>query len=483
MVRRGACTPNTRIALLEELRAWSNNPDGSKVYWMNGMAGTGKTTIAYTFCGRPEKTHQLAASFFYSHEMADCRDLTRIVPTLAYQLARFSRPFQVRKLLGEPLLDIKDTLLANLIVVVDALDKCAHHDITAAFLGILLSHAPALPVRFFVTCRSEPVLYNQIQGQDIWSRALFHLHNIESTIVQADIETFLTAKLKELSVNQIKSLVRLSDKLFIFAATVVRYVKSSGTITFLPGRLELILNAAWEPGSKAYRTIDLLNTTILAAALENDELEPLELRAIVNILHTVVCAKESLSINGLAGLLDINVNLAERAIESLQSVLHISEQDGLVSALHASFPDYLLSAERSGRFFCNPKKDSKALAPSLALDLAGSYPVDHLLRFNICDLESSFIFDKDVQDISQRIANNIPPSLLYACKYWMVHLYETTETSGVIEKLQKFLELQVLFWLEVVNLTDQTYNVVFRLVALKKWRLAVPSSSGLCAFL
>jgi hypothetical protein len=30
--------------------------------------------------------------------------------------------------------------------------------------------------------------------------------------------------------------------------------------------------------------------------------------------------------------------------------LHVSENTGLVSTLHAPFPDYLLSCERSGRF-------------------------------------------------------------------------------------------------------------------------------------
>ncbi|QRV94669.1 Notchless protein [Ceratobasidium sp. AG-Ba] len=498
MVRRRACTPNTRIALLEELQAWANNPNGPKVYWMNGMAGTGKTTIAYTFCRMLEKTHQLAASFFCSRELPDCRDSTRIVPTLAYQLARFSPPFhaalcrmlsedpdfgtrevpiQFEKLLAEPLLDIKDTLPPNLIVAVDALDECTRHNFTISFLSILLSHAPALPVRFFVTCRPEPILYNQIQSQDTSSRTLFHLHNIESTIVQADIETFLAAELGDLSVNQIKSLVRLSDKLFIFAATVVRYVKPSSTVTLFPGRLETILSAAWEPGSKAYRSIDFLYDKILAAALENDEFEPRDVQAIINLLHTVVCAKEPLNIIGLAGLLDIDVDLAKHAAESLQSVLHISEQDGLISALHASFPDYLLNAKRSGQFFCNSKQKSEALA----VCCFGS--MDRLLRLNICDLESSYFRDEDVEDISQRIADNIPPNLLYACKYWMVHLSETTESSSMMGKLQKFLEHQVLFWLEVVNLTDRTYKVVSRLFALKKWLLAVPCPSDIRAFL
>jgi hypothetical protein len=61
---------------------------------MNGMAGTGKTEITYSLCLELECAHQLAPSFFYSRLLPECRDVARIVPTTAYQIARFSYPFQ-----------------------------------------------------------------------------------------------------------------------------------------------------------------------------------------------------------------------------------------------------------------------------------------------------------------------------------------------------------------------------------------------------
>jgi hypothetical protein len=113
---------------------------------MNEMAGTGKTTIAYTLCKRLNTTHQLAASFFCSRSLPDCRDAARILPTIAYQLARFSHPFQealcqvlavdpdigvydimdqFEKLLRNPLVEVKRTFPDNVVVVIDALDECA----------------------------------------------------------------------------------------------------------------------------------------------------------------------------------------------------------------------------------------------------------------------------------------------------------------------------------------------------------------------
>ncbi|CAE6496417.1 unnamed protein product, partial [Rhizoctonia solani] len=49
-IRRGGCAPGTREPQIKLLMEWARAPQTGKVYWMNGMAGTGKTTIAYSFC-------------------------------------------------------------------------------------------------------------------------------------------------------------------------------------------------------------------------------------------------------------------------------------------------------------------------------------------------------------------------------------------------------------------------------------------------
>ena len=45
---RNTCTKNTRQAILDTLQVWASDNMATKVYWLNGMAGTGKTTIAYS---------------------------------------------------------------------------------------------------------------------------------------------------------------------------------------------------------------------------------------------------------------------------------------------------------------------------------------------------------------------------------------------------------------------------------------------------
>jgi len=42
------CHPGTRTDLLRQIMEWSNEPDGKPIFWLNGMAGTGKSTICST---------------------------------------------------------------------------------------------------------------------------------------------------------------------------------------------------------------------------------------------------------------------------------------------------------------------------------------------------------------------------------------------------------------------------------------------------
>ncbi|CAE6439915.1 unnamed protein product, partial [Rhizoctonia solani] len=93
-LKRRECTPGTRVDVLANLLGWAANNSMDAVYWLNGMAGTGKTTIACSICQELAYKGELAASFFCSRLRQECRDVNLIIPSIAYQIARFSPPFQ-----------------------------------------------------------------------------------------------------------------------------------------------------------------------------------------------------------------------------------------------------------------------------------------------------------------------------------------------------------------------------------------------------
>jgi len=62
-----ACMENTCKAILDTLQVWASDSTVTKIYWLNGMAGTGKTTIAYSFSEILHKKKSLGGTFFASH--------------------------------------------------------------------------------------------------------------------------------------------------------------------------------------------------------------------------------------------------------------------------------------------------------------------------------------------------------------------------------------------------------------------------------
>src|SRR6266576_4268538 len=76
---------------------------------------------------------------------------------------------------------------------------------------------------------------------------------------------------------------------------------------------------------------------------------------------------------------------------------------------------------------------------------------------SICNLESSFVFDKDVPDLEDRVRKYISPTLSYACRYWAEHLQKSNSGETVHKNLEIFLRKQLLFWMEVLNLEKRIF--------------------------
>ena len=84
---RQGCMKGTRRDLLSQLENWSNDEEEKQVFWLNGLAGTGKSAIAQTFAERSFADGKLGASFFCSRNSDNKSNLRSILPTLAFQLA------------------------------------------------------------------------------------------------------------------------------------------------------------------------------------------------------------------------------------------------------------------------------------------------------------------------------------------------------------------------------------------------------------
>lgn len=83
------CLENTRVELLREITEWVDHlgQDRGCIFWLSGMAGTGKSTIARTIARTYHDKGHLGASFFFSRGGGDLSNADILITTLARQLA------------------------------------------------------------------------------------------------------------------------------------------------------------------------------------------------------------------------------------------------------------------------------------------------------------------------------------------------------------------------------------------------------------
>jgi len=75
-----------------------------------------------------------------------------------------------------------------------------------------------------------------------------------------------------------------------------------------------------------------------------------------------------------------------------------------------------------------------------------------MLKFNICDLKDSRVFNNAIPDLPGRVKQAIPPYLAYSCRYWMHHLQHVDCTPDLLNEVTLFFEDMFPYWLEAISL-------------------------------
>src|SRR5258708_22035385 len=72
---RQGCLKGTRKEVLLHIEQWLMDDKDQRIFWLNGLAGTGKSTIAQTFAEISFADGKLGASFFCSRDFEDRSNL------------------------------------------------------------------------------------------------------------------------------------------------------------------------------------------------------------------------------------------------------------------------------------------------------------------------------------------------------------------------------------------------------------------------
>ena len=498
---RQGCLEGTRRGVLKDIGDWFTSDQGQRVFWLNGLAGTGKSTIAQTFAETAFADGKLGASFFCSRDFEDRSNLQMIFPTLAFQLACQYTSFregllrvlkahpdvgheslcsQIEKLLVNPL---KSTAIQTLIII-DALDECKDKEPASAILSILSRYVGQIPsVKFFITGRPEPRIRSGFRLESLTPiTEVLKLHEVKPSVVDSDIKLLFQTQLASLakdrsdldltedwpSSSEITILCRKAAGFFIYASTVVKFVASEGDLP--TERLSLITSLPQSTVEEGKSGVDELYTKVLQQAFSDVHAENsqrcLRFRTVVG---TVFLIFNPLSVKALSELLGLNTQHIHSTMRSLYSLLLVPEgTEDPIHTFHKSFPDFLMDPDRceDRRFLVEPTGHHAEILLG-CLRLMGKR-----LKRNICNLDDHADLS-EVKDLSSRQKAYIGDALGYACQFWTKHLLEIPSSSPHAEEVQKaidkFFMVDFLHWIEVLVLTGNLGVGVYAMNDIQQW--------------
>ncbi|KAK2013344.1 hypothetical protein LZ32DRAFT_557994 [Colletotrichum eremochloae] len=502
------CLPNTRVELLKELDQWINNPSAETVFWLNGMAGTGKSTISRTVAQSLANMDQLGASFFFKRGEGDRGHASKFFTTIASQLTthlpmlalhvknaidadpaihtKFLRE-QFNRLIFEPLEKLQGAYQgASIAIVVDALDECEQdNDIKVIInlfssaralkfprLKVLLTSRPELPVRLgFSAVRGT---YNNLV-----------LHEIPAPVIEHDISAFLEYRLAQIkddynnSVSDerrlpsdwpgqcnVQTLVRMAIPLFIFAATTCRFLEERrrGNPEQQLQRVLKHWNRSQEPKADLVSKFDLTYRPALDQQLTG--LSPLERNEVLqefrHIVGTIVLLSSPLSAGGVAQLLDISQHSVEDRIDMLHSVLDVPKDSvSPVRLLHLSFRDFLVDPHyRDSNPFWIDEREVHRQTATNCLRVMGNHLRENILNLKRPGTPQSMVDSLDIDAC-------LPSQAKYACLYWTHHAEQADSGAELFGAVYDFLCRHFLHWLQVLGWLGKAYDSLPMLRAIQ----------------
>ncbi|QRV82711.1 ATP-dependent DNA helicase/nuclease subunit A [Ceratobasidium sp. AG-Ba] len=446
-------------------------------------AGLGKSAIATSICRALDNQYLLSASFFCKRDDPKCRSAQRALSSIIYGIAsrHVTYASSLRKALDEDpvlsssplqtqlynfILDLLSSLSSSTqdthhFIVVDALDEYGPGADRRQLLGFLARMSKLVPwLRVVITSRPDSDI------KDIFSRvnrSTFSAVDLHSYDASDNIRAFMRFRLSELVKGRLlpegstDELATAAKGLFIWAHTACEFVLEDLDPT---EALDTILRRGQ---SGLSHPLDELYTLNIQASVTKQRTSDRAKAAVRKYLGAIIVrsARTPLSIPTLSRLPDEDQgeNLLQATVEFLGSVLYIDHSLGdVVRVYHPSFADYMLSKNKSGEF-CVDLEDLNA---SLASCCLKTMVVE--LRFNMCDLETSFLRNSEIPNLEARVAQAINEGLKYSYLYWTGHLKDAeTSEHGVLLRLRLYEFARgpaLIFWVEALSLIGKLWVAV-----------------------
>ena len=210
------CLAGTRRRYIDRIWEWVRDSEGPALCWLNGVAGSGKSSISHELAATLHEKRRPYGCFFFRHD--DGAMAVSAVRLLAYGLSFVSG---LRELIVQAMEQSNDTRvnltmeeqfasfitaplrkfatlcpLMTVILVIDGVDECPA-DIRPSFLSAIATGVPLLPptVKVFISSRPRADLRKSLEA--------FQPLEISVTVGvgqdDGDIERFLQHELEKIS--------------------------------------------------------------------------------------------------------------------------------------------------------------------------------------------------------------------------------------------------------------------------------------------
>ncbi|KAI5122822.1 hypothetical protein M0805_003117 [Coniferiporia weirii] len=400
------CMEGTRRSVLKQVEEWAVSD--SKLFWLHGVAGSGKSAIAnsvaYMF---EERQLLLSGCFFCKRDDPECHNPMNLLPTLAHQFSKWHPAYrssmlsvlrgadepklsqnlrwQFDLLMKGPLMslnaNVNDLPPRPFVVVIDALDECGDTpDLRLDLAKCLTEVADIVPwLKVFITSRPLPEFKWIFLQDTVKHHSLDINKEIGSEQVHEDIMLYTRhcAENFNLTGDQIIALASKASGLFIWISTAFKFIHSQ---LDEDGAVRSLLSQ--NPADNPEAELDKIYTTVLQSASGGYN----NTQIVKSIIGIVVCTSRNKPLPE-ASLLEFltaiisgaKINVIRESIDNLQAVLYRdASKDGAICVCHPSFLDFVNTQTQSQDYWTNPVSMDVIMATK-CLKIMHSQ-----LKFNIC---------------------------------------------------------------------------------------------------
>ncbi|KAJ3013004.1 UNVERIFIED_CONTAM: hypothetical protein HDU68_000920, partial [Siphonaria sp. JEL0065] len=446
----------TRIRTLDLVWRWLRDPGESKIMWLYGGAGTGKSLISYAIIKKVPGEFILGSYFFCRHNDSQKSDPKSVVKSVVWDLVQnfgtllpeFKRHVEKQWELDQSHMNDNSSLLLDpfrafevlvvgglkehqldktVLIVIDALDEC-NFATRASLLKILTVLSLRLPsfIKIFVTARPEADIFDCLKNLHPFELEPLHEDNLD------DVELVVESRLRHLwkitgdlptEVEAcIMKLTEKSEGLFIYVDLVFKFLKESN-VSFSDAQ-DLIANFSSGPDEVytvvAKKALEVMGPEIFVPVLGCILFaqEPLD----IPTLHFMASLSDQASrgffekLRCIRGINDGVLSSPEWIVDQLRSILKIS--NNRVFIIHKSVKDFFTSTQRSNQYFIHPDNVQMLLASGCIASILTI--LEHWKEKSVRDVVDSLA--RKQSRISVGTINGSSAVADYSVRHWADHL-------------------------------------------------------------